>query len=65
MRLTAGQKALVECDLVHLLHTKVSAIFTAILKGRSSNLPAIFDFLYREYCRARLAEMRTAASNPG
>jgi hypothetical protein len=21
-------------------------------------MPAIFDFLYREYCRARLAEMR-------
>ena len=21
-------------------------------------LPAIFDFLYREYCRARLVEMR-------
>jgi len=56
--LTPVQKALVECDLVHLLHTTVSAIFTAILKGRSSNLPAIFDFLYREYCGARLAEMR-------
>ena len=23
-----------------------------------SIVPAIFDFLYREYCRARLAEMR-------
>ncbi len=22
-------------------------------------MPAIFDLLYREYCRARLAEMRT------
>ena len=21
-------------------------------------MPAVFDFLYREYCRARLAEMR-------
>jgi hypothetical protein len=21
-------------------------------------MPALFDFLYREYCRARLAEMR-------
>jgi hypothetical protein len=36
----------------------VTAIFTAILKRRSSNLPAIFDLLYREYCRARLTEMR-------
>ena len=23
-------------------------------------MPAIFDFLYSEYCRARLAEMRVA-----
>jgi hypothetical protein len=28
------------------------------IKRRSSIMPAIFDFLYREYCRARLAEMR-------
>src|SRR6266436_279410 len=28
------------------------------LKRRGSIMPAIFDFLYREYCRARLAEMR-------
>jgi hypothetical protein len=37
----------------------VSGVFTAIIKpigGRS--MPAIFDLLYREYCRARLAEMR-------
>ncbi|WJR75571.1 hypothetical protein [Bradyrhizobium sp. NP1] len=25
-------------------------------------MPAIFDFLYREYCRARLAEMRKQLS---
>ena len=29
-----------------------------MLKQRGSIMPAIFDFLYREYCRARLAEMR-------
>lgn len=27
-----------------------------------STMPAIFDFLYREYCRARLAEMRKQLS---
>ena len=30
----------------------------AMIKRRGSIMPAIFDFLYREYCRARLAEMR-------
>ena len=25
---------------------------------RGSIMPALFDFLYREYCRTRLAEMR-------
>ena len=29
-----------------------------MIKRRGSVMPAIFDFLYREYCRARLAEMR-------
>ena len=29
-----------------------------MIKRRSSIMPAIFDFLYREYCRTRLAEMR-------
>ncbi len=29
-----------------------------IIKRRGSIMPTIFDFLYREYCRARLAEMR-------
>jgi hypothetical protein len=28
------------------------------IKQRGSVMPALFDFLYREYCRARLAEMR-------
>jgi hypothetical protein len=30
----------------------------AMIKRRGSIMPAIFDLLYREYCRARLAEMR-------
>jgi hypothetical protein len=30
-----------------------------MIKQRGSNrVPALFDHLYREYCRARLAEMR-------
>jgi len=29
-----------------------------MIKRRGSIMPTIFDFLYREYCRARLAEMR-------
>jgi hypothetical protein len=29
-----------------------------MIKRRGSIMLAIFDFLYREYCRARLAEMR-------
>jgi hypothetical protein len=29
-----------------------------MIKQRGSIMAAIFDFLYREYCRARLAEMR-------
>ena len=28
------------------------------IKQRDEIMPAIFDLLYREYCRARLAEMR-------
>jgi len=28
------------------------------VQQRGSIMPAIFDLLYREYCRARLAEMR-------
>ena len=34
----------------------VSGVFTAITSG--SIIPALFDLLYREYCHARLAEMR-------
>ena len=29
-----------------------------MIKRRGSIMPTIFDLLYREYCRARLAEMR-------
>jgi hypothetical protein len=29
-----------------------------MIKQRGSIMPALFDLLYREYCRARLAEMR-------
>lgn len=29
-----------------------------MIKRRGSIMSAIFDLLYREYCRARLAEMR-------
>ena len=28
------------------------------IKQRGSVMPPLFDFLYREYCRARLTEMR-------
>lgn len=31
---------------------------TLVIKRRGSIMPAIFDLLYREYCRARLTEMR-------
>ena len=30
----------------------------AMIKRRDTIMPALFNFLYREYCRARLAEMR-------
>ncbi len=29
-----------------------------MIKQRGSIMPALFDLLYREYCRARLAEMQ-------
>jgi hypothetical protein len=29
-----------------------------MIKRRDTTMPALFNFLYREYCRARLAEMR-------
>ena len=31
---------------------------TVLIKQRGSIMPTILDLLYREYCRARLAEMR-------
>jgi hypothetical protein len=33
-------------------------MLTAMVKQRGSIVPTLFDGLYREYCRARLAEMR-------
>jgi hypothetical protein len=33
-------------------------MITPLVKRRGSIMPTIFDLLYREYCRARLAEMR-------
>jgi hypothetical protein len=35
-----------------------SAIIEHVIKQRGSIMPMVFDLLYREYCRARLAEMR-------
>jgi hypothetical protein len=48
------------CDLVHLLYATdaVEGVFTAMIKPWSSIMPIILDVLYREFCRARLAEMR-------
>ena len=47
------------CDLDHLLHAKRCGKWDgAMIKRRGSIMPSIFDLLYREYCRARLAEMR-------
>jgi hypothetical protein len=36
----------------------VNGSLAAMIKRLGSIMPAIFDLLYREYCRARLAEMR-------
>jgi transposase len=48
------------CDLDNSCAPRdmISETFTAMIKHRSSIMPALFDLLYREYCRARLAEMR-------
>jgi hypothetical protein len=47
------------CDLHHLLHAKRCGKWDGvIIIRRGSIMPTIFDLLYREYCRARLAEMR-------
>ena len=45
------------CDLDHVLHPERNDS-VVVIKRRGSIMPTIFDFLYREYCRARLAEMR-------
>ena len=47
------------CDLVHILVPR-KMIMCADLQFSSNGqiMPALFDHLYREYCRARLAEMR-------
>ena len=45
------------CDLVHSArHGRGGAALIRATEG--SIMPAIFDFLYREFCRARLTEMR-------
>jgi hypothetical protein len=47
-------------DLVHIYTSSgiVNESFAAMIKRRGSIMPAILDLLYREYCRARLTEMR-------
>jgi hypothetical protein len=47
-------------DLVHIRRSSgmINKSFAAMIKRRGSIMPAILDLLYREYCRARLAEMR-------
>ena len=35
-----------------------AVVMAETIKRRGSIMPAILDLLYREYCRARLAEMR-------
>src|SRR5712671_3709149 len=45
------------CDLDHVLHPERNDS-VVVIKRRGPIMPTIFDFLYREYCRARLAEMR-------
>ena len=50
------------CDLVHILDPKINDTLKLMVQINSNNegwiMSAIFDFLYREYCRARLVEMR-------
>ena len=53
-----------DCELAHSVHAKKCGkrnLYSAE-SGRGSIMPAIFDLLYREYCRARLAEMRKQLS---
>jgi hypothetical protein len=49
------------CDLVHALALKISDSSEVLCRSiltSSKIMPYILDLLYREYCRARLAEMR-------
>jgi hypothetical protein len=48
------------CDLVHTLALKINDSSEVLCRSLTSGkiMPYIFDLLYREYCRARLAEMR-------
>jgi hypothetical protein len=45
------------CDPVHMRRAE-DVVVRRSFTTEGSILPAIFDFLYREYCRARLVEMR-------
>ena len=46
------------CDRVHMWRAKGVVARHLFKTTEGSILPAIFDFLYREYCRACLVEMR-------
>jgi hypothetical protein len=46
------------CDPVHMRRAEDVVARRSFKPTEGSILPAIFDFLYREYCRARLVEMR-------
>jgi hypothetical protein len=50
------------CNLDHNLeparHDRLELMVQINSKQRDWIMPALFDLLYREYCRARLAEMR-------
>jgi hypothetical protein len=45
-----------DCDLDH---SCTPSDVVALVEQRSSIMPALFDMLYHEYCRARLDEMRS------
>src|SRR6267378_1425703 len=57
MNLFGACDPLKSCDLDLILHPERHDS-VVMIKRRGSIMPTIFDFLYREYCRARLAEMR-------
>jgi hypothetical protein len=40
------------------LETMLGYVRAIVIQRRGSIMPSIFDLLYREYCRARLTEMR-------